>query len=509
MTNPTLDRRALLAATATLAMVSPVTRTIAQTPAATPVPPPLDALTIALPSEPVTLDPALTYDADGWSVIHSIYDSLVAYDAGGTLLPLLAEWWDESDPLALTFRLQSGITFHDGQPLTSADVAASFQHLVDPAVASQAASNFAVVTAVETPDALTARFVLSEPAPYLLAQIAAYLAILPASMLSAGADLSAAPVGTGPYRFVAWDRGQRLDLAANPDYPGGPKGSAIASTAAFRFIPDDSTRVAELISGGAGLVRDVPVDQVGEVEEGGAVALVTPVSGVSVVRIATDVAPFDDPLVRQALNYAVDVESITSALLGADVARLATLLDPTSLGYDATLPAYTYDPDRARELLAQAGMSDGVAVDLEVPSTGNQAVAEAIAAQLGDVGFNVSVVVSDLARFNESWAEPSAPALRLLTWTPLFDPYSLLGLVVASGGFLSRYGNPEADALIAQAGTAPDATVRAETYGQLGSVLNADPPAIFMAPVIARYGVAPSVTRWQPRADDYIMPLHG
>jgi peptide/nickel transport system substrate-binding protein len=490
-------------------LLAPAARTMAQTPAATPAAPTLDALTIALPSEPVTLDPALTYDADGWSVIHSIYDSLVAYDPGGTLQPLLAESWDDTDPTALTFRLRTGITFHDGQPLTSADVAATFRHLVDQDVASQAAGNFAAVTAVETPDDLTARFVLAEPAPYLLAQIAAYLAILPASAVDSGTDLSTAPVGTGPYRFVAWERGQQVTLEANPNYPGGPKGSPIASTATFRFIGDASTRVAELVSGTARIVRDVPVDQVGEVEDGGAVAQITPVSGLSFVRIATDVAPFDDPRVRQALNHAVDVESITSALLGAEVPRVATLLDPTSLGYDPALPAYTYDPDQARALLAEAGVEDRVAVELEVTSTGNQAVAEAIAAQLGEVGFDVSVVVSELARFNETWAEPAAPALRLLTWTPLFDPYSLLGLVVASEGFLSRYANPEADALIVQAGTEPDATARGELYRQLGAVLNADPPAIFMAPIIARYGVAASLPGWQPRADDYIMPLHG
>ncbi len=506
---PTVDRRTLIAATAGLALLAPAGRTLAQTPAATPVAPALEELTIALPTEPVTLDPALTYDADGWSIIHSLYDSLVAYDASGTLQPLLAESWDDSDPQAITFRLRPETRFHDGQPLTSADVAATVAHLIDPDLASQAAGNFAVVTAVETPDELTARFVLAAPAPYLLAQIAAYLAIIPASILAAGADLSAAPIGTGPYRFVAWERGQRLSLEANPEYPGGPKGGPIASSATFRFIAEPSTRVAELASGGAGIIRDVPVDQVAEVEGGDAVAQVTPVSGLSAVRIATDVAPFDDPLVRQALNHAVDVESIASALLGAEVPRLATLLDPTSLGYDPALAAYPFDPDRARELLAEAGVESGVAVDLELTTNGNLAVAEASAAQLGEIGFDVSVVVSDFARFNGTWAEPSAPALRLLTWTPHFDPYSLLSLVVASEGYLSRYANPDADGLIAAAGVEPDGAARAELYRQLGAVLNADPPAIFLAPIIARYGVGAGVIGWQPRPDDYIMPLHG
>ncbi len=515
---PHLTRRRLVGTAtgaAALAWVGRPLATTAQdaTPAAPLVasPIPLDPGNVAidLPIEPVTLDPALTYDANSWSVIHSLYDSLVEYDTNGTLRPLLAESWDVSDPLALTFRLRPDVTFHDGSPLTAADVVATVAHTQDPETASQAASNFAVVTATEAVDDLTVGLTLASPAPYLLAQIAAYLAIVPASALSAGIDLSAAPVGTGPYRFGGWDRGQELRLVANPDYASGAvKGWPLAETATFRFVNDPSTRVADLLSEGAGIIRDVTVDDVGTVEGSDTASIVVaPVSGLLFVRIATDTAPFDDPRVRRALNLAVDVDGIVATLVGGSGQRLATLLDLTSLGDDPSLSPYAYDPDRAIALLAEAGLGGGFETTLEVTTSDSQVIAQAIAGQLAAVGITITVSVVEKAEFDATYAEPTAAPLRMVTWTPMFDPYSLLGLVVASDGFLSRYANPAADALIATGATATDPADRADAYHQLGALLHDDPPAIFLYNLTARYGVANTVTGWQPRPDEYVLPV--
>lgn len=476
---------------------------------ASPVPPDPGNVAIDLPIEPTTLDPALTYDANGWSVIHSLYDSLVGYDTDGTLRPLLAESWDVSDPLALTFRLRPDVTFHDGSPLTAADVVATVAHMQDPNTASQAAGNFAVVTATTAVDDLTVRLTLASPAPYLLAQIAAYLAIVPASALTGGADLSAAPVGTGPYRFDGWDRGRELRLVANSDYASGSiKGWPLAETATFRFVNDPSTRVADLLSESAGIVRDVTVDDITTVGASDTASIVVaPVSGLLFVRIATDTAPFDDPRVRRALNLAVDVDGIVAALVGGSGQRLATLLDPTSLGDDPSLSPYAYDPDRAIELLAEAGLGGGFETALEVTTSDSQVIAQAIAGQLAMVGITVTVSVVERAEFDATYADTAAAPLRMVTWTPMFDPYSLLGLVIASDGFLSRYANPAADALIATGATATDPSDRADAYRQLGTLLHDDPPAIFLYNLTARYGVANTVSGWKPRPDEYILPV--
>jgi len=515
---PKLTRRNLVGlatGTAALTMIGRPLVTGAQdaTPtgiaAGSPISPDPGNVTIDLPIEPATLDPALTYDANGWSIIHSLYDSLVMYDASGTLLPLLAESWDVSDPLALTFRLRPEVTFHDGSPLTATDVVATVAHLQSPDTASQAAGNFAVITATEAIDDLTVRFTLAEPAPYLLAQIAAYLAIVPAAAFEAGTDLSAAPIGTGPYRFDGWDRGEELRLVANPDYASGAiKGRPLTETATFRFVNDPSTRVADLLSEGAGIIRDVPADNVSAVDGSDtATVIVAPVSGLLFVRIATDTAPFDDPRVRRALNLAVDVDGIIATLVGGSGQRLATLLDLTSLGNDPALPPYTYDPDRAMALLAEAGLGGGFETTLEVTTSDSQVIAQAIAGQLAMVGITATVSIVEKSAFDATYADPSTAPLRMVTWTPMFDPYSLLGLIVASDGFLSRYANPEADALIATGATATDSVDRADAYRELGALLHDDPPAIFLYNLTARYGVSDAITGWQPRPDEYILPV--
>lgn len=517
-TDPLLSRRHLLTtATASGLALGTLGRPLATTarqvtpPAtpATPIPPDAGTITIDLPVEPATLDPALTYDANGWSVIHSIYDSLVAYEVDGSLRPLLAESWEVGADGALTFRLRPGVTFHDGSPLTAADVVATVQHLLAPETASQVAGNFSAITGAEAPDDLTVRLALSGPAPYLLAQIAAYLAVMPAAALTPGTDLSAAPVGTGPWRFDGWDRGEQLRLSANTAYAlGDAKGWPIAERAAFRFVNDPSTRVADVLSGGSQIVRDVPTDQLPDLEGSDvATAVVAPISGLTFVRVATDVAPFDDVRVRRALNLAVDVEAIAEALVGGTSARLATLLDATSQGYDPALAPYAYDPDGARALLAEAGLGDGFATTLEVTTSDSQPIAEAVAGQLAEVGIDATVAVVEKGTFDATYADPATAPLRMVTWTPMFDPYALLGLVVASEGYLSRYANPDADALIAAGATTEDPVARADAYRRLGALLHDDAPAIFLYALTTRYGVANSVAGWQPRPDGYILPV--
>jgi peptide/nickel transport system substrate-binding protein len=258
-------------------------------------------LAIDLATEPATLDPALVYDADSWSVVHSVYDALVQYGPDGELQPLLAESLEQTDPLTWEARLRPGVVFHNGEPFDAASVAFSVAHIQDPATGSQVAANFAAIEAVEEVEPLLVRFRLSAPAPWLPVQMAAWLAMLPPAYAADPAnDFAANPVGTGPYRFAAWERGREIRLDVNPDYAGdGTKGAPIAEVVRFRPVPEATTRVSDLLSGTSNLIRSVPVDQI-EAVEGGAVLVAEPLSGSAWIRIPTDVAPFDDVRVRQA-----------------------------------------------------------------------------------------------------------------------------------------------------------------------------------------------------------------
>jgi peptide/nickel transport system substrate-binding protein len=462
----------------------------------------IEELTIDLEIEPASLDPALGNDVNGWSVIHSIYDSVVNLSPTGELVPLLAESVDFPDPLTCRIVLRPDRIFHDGTPVTSESIQAALDHLRDPNSGSQVVDNFAPIESVTIVDDLTIEFGLTSPAPYLLAQFAPWLTPFPPA---AAASLGSAPVGAGPFKFVSWTAGERIVLEADPGYPAdSPKGRPIAKRVTFRFVPDPTTRVADLLSGASSIIRAVPPDQVPAIEDGGAMVVAQPVTGIAIVRVANDVEPFTDPRVRQALNYAVDVQAIIDALLDGNGAVLASLFPEGGLGYDPDLPPMAYDPDLARSLLAEAGYPDGFSVEMEHTSDGAQAVPEAVIGMLAEVGVDVTLKLVETATFNATWKE-GAP-LRYFTWRPVNDPYTLLNLVFSNEGYLSRFASAPIQALIDAAAVETDQNARAALYRQLGAALQEDPAAIYLNSLVSLSGVSASVGAWTSRGDDYTLP---
>ena len=467
-----------------------------------------EAMAIDLAVEPPTLDPALVYNADGWSVIHAIYDAPVQIGPGGTLEMVAAEAMSQIDPLTWEIRLRPGITFHNGEPLQSSSIAFSVAHLLDPATASQVAGTFAVIEEVAEIDSLTARLHLASPAPWLPAQIAPWLALLPPTYAADPAnDFAANPVGTGPYRFVRWDRGSQISLERNDDYfGGGAKGTAIARSVDYRFVLDGTTRVTDVVSGTSQLVTGVPFDQI-EVVSTAAEVVAEPVVGTAFVRLPTDVPPFDRQEVRQALNHAVDVEGIIAGLLNGYGQRLASLFPPGGMGFDVELSPYAFDPDLAKNLLAEAGHPDGFSTRLAYSTTDRADLATAIAGQLAAVNVSVELEPVEIATFNATWTDPEAAPLRLVTWRPLFDPYTLLSLVIAEDGYLSRYSDADAQALIDSGAAETDPAAREQIYRELGRVLHESPAGIYLWNLTSLYGLAAGFPAWTPRPDDWVLPL--
>jgi peptide/nickel transport system substrate-binding protein len=457
---------------------------------------------IDLESEPPTLDPALANDLNAWSVVHSLHDSVVHIAPDGTAEPLLAESVEFTDPRVLRIVLPANRTFHDGSPVNADSVQRALAHIRNPDVASQIVDNFASIETVRVIDELTIEFGLSAPAPYLLAQLAPWLTPLPESAL---ASIGTAPIGSGPYRFVSWTPGESLILEANPDYPAdSPKGRPISQRVTFRFVPEATTRVADLLSGGADIVRSVQPDQIAAIEDGGASVITQPVTGISFVRIVNNVEPFTNPDVRRAMNYAVDVEAIVEALSHGYGSPLASLFPEGGLGYDPELAPIPYDVEQARSLLASAGYADGFDVDFEHTTDTRTDVIEAVAAMLAEVGIRVTLKPVELATFNATWKE-SAP-LRYISWRPLNDPFTLLNLVVNQNGFLSSFSSEPVQALINQAAVESNPEARAQLYRDLSRVLQEDPPAIFLSSLVAHYGVAADAPAFSTRPDDWTLP---
>ena len=466
-------------------------------------------LTIDLTSEPATLDPAVTYEIDGWSVVHSIYDAPVQLGPGGTLEMVAAESLEQVDPLTWELKLKPGITFHNGEPLDASSVTFSIEHIKNPDTASQIAGNFAVIDSVEEVDELTAKLHLAAPAPWLPSQLAPWLALLPPKYAGDPAnDFALNPVGTGPYVFQGWERGSSIALARNAEYFGGDaKGTPVADAVTFRFVQDGTTRVADLISGTSQIIAGVPFDQVPEVESSATMQAV-PIAGCAFVRVPNDVEPFTDARVRKALNHAVDVDGIIASLLGGHGQRLANFFVPDGIGYNPELAPHAYDPDLAKSLLAEAGYPDGFQTSMAISTLDRMDLGQAIAGQLGAVGIQTELQTVEIATFNGQWKDSEAAPLRLVSWRPMIDPYTLLALVVSSSGFLSRYNDPDAQRLIDAAAIEPDAVKRDELYEQLGEVLFESPAGIYLWNRTAFYGSAADAPAWTPRPDEWLLPLH-
>ncbi len=467
----------------------------------------LGEIVVDLLSDPGTLDPALTYAFDGWSIVHSLYDAPIQFGPNGEIQPLAAESFTQLDPTTFEIRLRQGLLFHDGKPVTSAAVTRAVRHLQ--ASRPPVSDLFSVVSAVEEVDATTARLRCAEPCAWLPAQIAVWMLLLPKQFDAA--SLTESSVGSGPYKLDAYEPGNEVHLIRNEAYTWpSPKGLPLAERIRFRFVPEAATRLSDLLSGGASIIASMPFEQRRAIDDGGARSIDAPTVGAAWVRIATDTPPFDDARVRQALNHAVDVQAIIDGLLSGQGTRLASFYpDERALGFDPSRQPFSFDQERARQLLSDAGHGDGLSTVMDIATTERQDIAEAIAAMLGDVGITVELRPAEQATFNEQWSDPAAAPLRFATWRPLYDPHTLLSLVVSSSGFLSRYSNPRADELIQSAAAEPDRTGRNALYQQLGQTLMDEPAAIYLWNLSSLYGVAESVDGWSPRGDEYVIPTRG
>lgn len=479
-----------------------------QTPSvATPEAPLLAELVIDLPGGLPSIDPALAYSPREWSVVHSIYDAPIGFSEDGSLQPLAAQRFEAIDDVTFEVELRTGLTFHDGSAVTSAALERSVAYIQGSA--SLTADLFAGITRVATVDDLTSRIVCEAPSPWLPAQIAVWLLLVPEGFT---ADTAAtAPVGSGPYRFESYEPGERITLVRNEAYPSDSlKGAAMAEKVAYRFVPEAGTRVADLQTGAAQIVTNLPIDQRAAVEEAGHAAVELAIVGSAWIRIATDVEPLGDARVRRAINHAVDVQAIAENLISPESHRLASLFpDARSIAFNEALTPYEFDPDLARTLLAEAGVADGFETELEITASERMDVAQAIATQLGDVGIRASIVATEIADFNATWGDATRPPLRMSTWSPLYDPHTLLNLVYLSTGFLSRYRNADVDRLIEAAAVEPDAARRAALYREMASVMYDDPPALFLWNLASTYGVAQEAEAWRPRGDEYVIATVG
>ena len=262
------------------------------------------------------------------------------------------------DDLTWEFKLRKGVKFQNGEPVNATAVKFSIDRVLDPAQKSYLRDRFKGITSVQVGDDLTVRLKTDKPNPVLLERLT-NLAILPPAYVKEKGDAFIAknPVGSGPYRFVEWMRGQRLVVEASPSY-WGPQPAV--KTLVFRPIPEVATAIAEMMAGSVDFIRLVPPDQIPAIEGSGK-AYITTAPIIRVIFLNFDVAgragagPTQNIKVREAISHAIDVDGIITHVLGGRGLKLGTVVNPMKFGYDPSIKPVPYDPGEVQAAPGRGG----------------------------------------------------------------------------------------------------------------------------------------------------------
>jgi peptide/nickel transport system substrate-binding protein/oligopeptide transport system substrate-binding protein len=459
--------------------------------------------------DPRSMDPALSTDVPTGRVVSYLFDGLTRFTPDAKVVPGLAKSWDVSaDGITYTFHLHSGVKFHDGRPLSSKNVIASFQRVLDPATKGgrgwplypiKGAEDFAAgkaktVSGLAAPDDSTVVVTLKEPFsifPKLLAMPVA--SVIPDNP---SADFGQKPIGSGPWKFVEWRHDDFMRFAKNPDYfDGPPKTDSLMA----RIIPEMSTATAEFEAGNVD-VLNVP-DQTSKSWDADPAKkkLLTsaPALRFWYVAINTTRGPLTDVRVRQALNYAVDVSTMLAQVMAGRGTVANGVVPPILGGYDASRQPYTHDVAKSKQLLAAAGHPNGIDVELWTATTDQSPrISQAVQANLAEAGIRAKIVQRDASSMREAARKGQTDLALKEWWADYPDAENFLYPLLHSknkgpGGNVSFYSNPKFDALIDQAHREQDEAKRLSLYTQADQLEFNDAPMIYLFFYKDLYAVQP------------------
>lgn len=484
--------RAALTAIA-LAIAGPAMPSLAQTPP--------NVLIVGQIAEPQSLDPHTVTATNDFRILVNIYDGLVRYKDGTLEVePALAESWTISDDgKTYRFKLRQGIKFHDGSDFNAEAVKFNFDRMLKAdhpfynTGPFPLSFNFSSIEAVNAIDPATVEFKLKEPFAPFLSNLAypTGLIVSPKAVKKYGKEFGRHPSGTGPFKFAEWQSGQRVVVERNSDYwDGAPALEAIV----FRPITDPNTRVAEMMAGGLDVMVEVPPDNLATFKQDGNFA-VTEQAGPHVwfTILNAKTGPFADKKVRQAANYAVNKKALVDNVLQGSATVAAGPIPPAFNWVEDKTEPYPYDPEKAKALLAEAGVTNPE-ITFYVTEGGSGmldpiTMGAAIQADLQAVGFKVKIETYEwntfLGRVNTGLdGKADMAEMAWMTNDPDTVPYLTLrtDALPDKGGFNSGYySNSQLDTLLEKARTSTDQTERGKLYGKVQAIVHDDAPWLFVA----------------------------
>ena len=431
-----------------------------------------DTLNIAFDQELDTLNVYLNSSREGILFSRTVFDALVYRDPETSeYLPNLATAWEWIDDTTLEVQLREGVTFHDGEPFDADDVVYTIEWVADEANGANPQRNVSWLAGAEKIDATTVRLLLDEPFPAALEYLAGPVVMLPNEYYEkvGPVEFGRAPIGTGPYRVTQVEPGKRFELERREGYhEDSPKGEPSIGSIVIRTLPDRNTQIAELLSGGIDWLWRISPDQAERLDSMGRFT-VERADSMRINWMTFDVSgrsgenPFQDVRVREAVAHAIDRESILDNVVGEPAQIVNAACYPTQFGCsDEGTRRFDYDPDRARQLLAEAGYPDGFETPMYAYRERDQA--ESIIGYLSAVGIRPSLQFMKYAALLDEVKNDKVPfAFRSWGSFSINDTSAITGTFFKSG-WENITGDDEVAAWLESADSSIDPDVRRENY---------------------------------------------
>ena len=481
----------------------------------TPIDLPEGTLMRAVAVEPNSLDLPQTAERQAYTTAWQMYDSLLSVDEDGRVTPALAQSWEVSeDGTQYTFALRQDVTFHNDEPFNADAVVFSWERAATGGF--EFSDMWQQAATVQKTGEYTVTITTDEPDGQFLRTVADYWAMVPPGYFDdvGQSGFDAHPIGTGPFMFVEWISGDHITMQANPNYwrDGLPQ----VETLIFKPIPDSADRV--------NAIQDGLVDMVTRLRPEEAKSLAG-VEGIEIVKYPVDRVyyiafnnlttgvgePTEDALVRQAMNYAVDVRGIIDAWFDGFARESTGFVTPANLGYDNAKP-FGYDPTMASNLLIAAGYPEGFQMDMACPTGAYinfEEVCTAVAADLGDVGIDVNLEFIEAGLFWDLEGDKALPPLFGDSWSATGEAYNrLIGALGGWDAAYSAWSDPTIDQLLSDIAGETDQEERALLYGQLQAYMRDNPPFIYLYERFTFEAIRSQVEDYRPRANEHCLLMY-
>lgn len=423
-----------------------------------------------------SLDPHATNDVPSSNALIHIYSRLVTINNEGEIVGDLAKEWSQPTPTQWEFKIHEGVKFHDGTEVKASDVKFSLDRQRNSPIVQYLVDKIKEVTVI---DDYTVHIDLVEAyAPLLGNLVHEAGAILPeAAVVAAGDKFIDHPIGSGPFKFISWTPNTELVMERFDDYFAGP---VAPKKLTFKVIPEGTSRTIALETGEVDLVQKLEAADIKRLEADPNINVMEKVS-ISVEQLGfnTQTAPFDNPMVRKAINHAVNKQAIIDVVLEGRGVPSQTVMGMGIPGFNEEIKGYEYDVEKAKALLKEAGVQEGLKVELLATGDLRNRTAQLIQADLAEIGIQVDIVLVDWGAYLDATKTGKYP-MHLVGWTnATMDGETSLGPLFHTknrgvNGNRAFYSNTKVDALLDAATIESDNEKRIEMYKEVQAILVED-----------------------------------